>query len=197
MESCTVMGRFAASVSIGPWPDSIAGVGFATCICIDGGSQAPTESVTNIRPSSISESATTPVTGLVMEAMENIASACIGAPDTGSRAPIASRCTSLPSRAMATTQPGSLPAAISRSIAGRIRASLAADMPTNSGCTTGSGGTSVSITGVMARFLRQKDCSAVPRQSWKPGHGRRGIECDHPAELSFVRMACSKAAVSP
>jgi hypothetical protein len=77
--------------------------------------------------------------GLVMEASANTASSGIGVPLVGSSWPYALYCTSFPSRAIATTAPGTRFAAISRAKKSSRRASPCCENPTSSGFASGSG----------------------------------------------------------
>src|SRR5215471_19769127 len=71
--------------------------------------------------------------GLVIDAILKIASVVMGALDSASRYPTASKWTTLPRRATRVTTPGTSPLSTYRCIAVRILASRSADIPTSSG----------------------------------------------------------------
>src|SRR5258706_6351496 len=99
----------------------------------------PTGSDTRTRPSSTSCISATDDIGLVIEAMLKIASFGIGVFVCGSRWPIASKYTSLPFLATATTAPGNFPFVTSACSTAVSRASLSEDIPTDSGVARGNG----------------------------------------------------------
>src|SRR5215471_21844851 len=75
--------------------------------------------------------------GLVIDAILKIASVVMGALDSASRYPTASKWTTLPRRATRVTTPGTSPLSTYRCIAVRILASRSADIPTSTGFAIG------------------------------------------------------------
>jgi hypothetical protein len=136
----------------------------ATFSSASGGRYLDTGSASSTRPSSTSSMTAVEVMGLVMEAIEKIASVLSGSRLAGSRRPTASRWASLPARMMPTTAPGNCAASMSRRNASPMRRRRAEDRPTLSGSARGRAGrdmgqtsrVAVAATSIVCRGARGK-----------------------------------------
>ena len=142
-----------------------------------------------------------------MEASANTASSGIGVPLVGSSWPYALYCTSFPSRAIATTAPGTRLAAISRAKKSSRRARPCCENPTSSGFASGSGAAFAALAAMPAAIIAAAFMNAFIVFSLACGSSRTiimvGLSCldyvckgDKPSAGSRAVMRLSRPAAT-